>query len=168
MEVIIFSFRRPRGPWCRSSLRSRQNSDPLPSELAAELLRGVPVDVCVSRFGEHFRRHSQEDGYPLSQRTHCIDFFLSHDWYTSGWKKTVALLLYFNGVPAAVVTLCICILATGLEWAKQLPGGWATATIAAYTKYLFGLLLLAAHSALLPFFRAGGGFGSALHRPTAR
>ncbi|OLP89057.1 hypothetical protein AK812_SmicGene29518 [Symbiodinium microadriaticum] len=120
----------------RSSRRSGHSSDSLPSELAAELLRGVPVDACLSRFGEHFRRDSQEDGYPLSQSTHCIDFFLSHDWHTSGWKKTVALLLYFNGVPAAVVTLCVCILTTGLEWANQLPGGWATATTATYTTYL--------------------------------
>ncbi|CAE7600006.1 unnamed protein product [Symbiodinium natans] len=114
---------------------SRRTSGSLPSELPAELIRGVPLEVCLQWWGTHWAPNDRDD-YGLSQRSDSIDFFLSHDWKTSRWSKTLALLMFFNGVPAGLATVCASILSFWLLLEHALPGGWPTASISTYCTFL--------------------------------
>ncbi|CAE7497425.1 unnamed protein product [Symbiodinium natans] len=115
---------------------SQHTSSSLPSELPPEMIRGTALDVCLRWWGANFWSRRSSDGYRLSQRVGSIDYFLSHDWATSPTSKTLALLLFFNGTPAALATVCISILCCGLLMANRLPGGWPTASFSTHSTFV--------------------------------
>lgn len=95
---------------------------PLDAPLDPELLRGVPLEVCLQGVGKHWKRSIaasegsvSETSYGLSQKTDHIDFFFSHDWETSRLLKWLSLLVMFNSHAAAtammLVTFCLVLLA---------------------------------------------------------
>ncbi|CAK9096244.1 unnamed protein product [Durusdinium trenchii] len=75
-----------------------------------ELLRAVPLDLVLARFGRHLEPPDQgmmnvdSKLYHLSRQVDRIDHFLSHDWSTARRWKVCALLVLFNTVPACLVT----------------------------------------------------------------
>ncbi|CAK9102580.1 unnamed protein product [Durusdinium trenchii] len=117
----------------QASVRSQTS---LSSELAPKLLRGVALDSCLQCWGAHFSESASLEGYQLSRETECINQFLSHDWKTPRWSKTLALLVFYNSVPAAVATICVSSVTCGLLLSRRLPGGWPTASISTYSTFL--------------------------------
>ncbi|CAE7682919.1 unnamed protein product [Symbiodinium sp. CCMP2592] len=106
------------------------------------LIRGVPLDLCMQSWGTHFSTAESKNvntrmrmSYSLSRTTDTIDCFLSHDWQTSRWKKTVALLVIFNSVPAAVTSVLVSTLASVLLCFDLLPGGWITGGCLGYFSF---------------------------------
>ncbi|CAE7743464.1 w, partial [Symbiodinium sp. CCMP2456] len=99
------------------------------------MLRGISLDLCLRYCGKHFRQ-SDTDDFSLSHRTDSIDYFLSHDWQTSRWSKTLALLVTFNSVPAALAASVVNALTCGLLLGHRLPGGWQTASAATYLTFM--------------------------------
>eukprot|EP00435_Cladocopium_sp_Y103_P013847 s3681_g3.t1 len=84
------------------------------SHLDPELIRSVPLEICLAGWGKHFRtNHGVAQGrgdYELSQVTDHIDDFLSHDWKTSRFDKVLAMLWTFNCRAALVSsTLVSCL-----------------------------------------------------------
>lgn len=82
----------------------------LRTELArseTDLLRGVPVEEVLAGLGIHFDndpstprvRRATAD---LSVATHHLDYFVSHSWRASAWKKHMALCFHFNGLAALI------------------------------------------------------------------
>lgn len=126
MDVRVEEGRKSR---CRPSISS------LASEIDPELLRAVPLDVCLQSCGGHWSTSRAADDYNLSQRVEMIDSFLSHDWKTKRWLKTLTLLLYFNSVPAAWASLIACILSCVLIIFGSLPGGWLTGTLLTHASF---------------------------------
>ncbi|CAE7385259.1 unnamed protein product [Symbiodinium natans] len=114
----------------------RVSQTSLASDLPPDMLRGISLDLCLQQWGKHFQRDSDADDFSLSHQTDSIDFFLSHDWATSRWSKTLALLLHFNGVPAALAAAVVNALTCNLLLAGRLPGGWQTASAATYLTFL--------------------------------
>ena len=111
----------------------------LASEVDSHLVRGVALDICLRGWGSTFRSSGSDrgDSYSLSKVTPRISAFLSHDWQTGRLSKTLALLLVFNSMPAASVSLFTVLLSSGLLALGWLPGGWPTGCAAAYgTFYL--------------------------------
>ena len=83
------------------------------SNLDPELIRSVPLEICLAGWGKHFRTSGVAQGrgeYELSQVTDHIDDFLSHDWKTSRFDKVLAMLWTFNCWAALVSsTLVSCL-----------------------------------------------------------
>ncbi|CAK9024497.1 unnamed protein product [Durusdinium trenchii] len=94
----------------RESLPGRKSVTSLASDIDSELLRAVPMGLCMEGWGKHLSTTRKSNDYHLSRPVDGIDSFLSHDWKTSRWLKTLTLLVYFNSVPAAVASLLMCIL----------------------------------------------------------
>ncbi len=69
------------------------------------------------------------------QRAHSIDYFVSHDWQTGRWQKTLSLLLIFNSLPAAFAAVLVSFVTSGLLLLERLPGGWWTASLLTYVVY---------------------------------
>eukprot|EP00435_Cladocopium_sp_Y103_P059843 s49_g21.t1 len=88
-------------------------------DLPAELLRAVRLRVALRGLGKEWRQINESKWRPhLTQRTQHFDFFLSHDWGTSGRMKYFSLLMFFNSKASAVLTfLCSSVLGVlcGLE-----------------------------------------------------
>eukprot|EP00434_Breviolum_minutum_P008984 symbB.v1.2.007915.t1/scaffold494.1/size196131/9 len=93
----------------------------LETPLDPELLRGVPLNVCLQGFGKHWKRTvgsgSDESGsvtlgetFRLSQKTDELDYFFSHDWETSRLLKWLSLLVMFNSHAAAIAMLIVTLL----------------------------------------------------------
>jgi len=67
----------------------------LQTELEPELLRAVPLNLCMSGWAKHFVPPDpgmfkvDHSNYDLSRQTEYYDEFLSHDWETSRWYKFV-------------------------------------------------------------------------------
>ncbi|CAJ1442038.1 unnamed protein product [Effrenium voratum] len=65
-------------------------------------IRAVPLSVCLSGFGRHFRTangnmySASKDDFQLSRSTERIQDFISHDWQTSRLDKVLSLLVAFN------------------------------------------------------------------------
>lgn len=66
---------------------------------------------------------------------HSIDYFVSHDWQTGRWQKTLSLLLIFNSLPAAFAAVLVSFVTSGLLLLERLPGGWWTASLLTYGVY---------------------------------
>jgi len=86
----------------------------LETPLDPELLRAVPLQVCLQGSGKHWKRSLKStngasagvNSFGLSRRTEQIDYFFSHDWETSRFLKWLTLLVMFNS-PAAAISLLI-------------------------------------------------------------
>ncbi|CAE6968417.1 unnamed protein product [Symbiodinium natans] len=111
----------------------------LDSSIDGELLRAIPLHVCLAGWGTRLAG-GPTDGYHLSRRVEQIDVFLSHDWQTPRWAKTLALLMHFNGVPAAIASFCTCAVSCALIALDALPGGWPVATACTYIAFWFVFL----------------------------
>lgn len=89
--------------------------------LPSELLRGVTLRVALRGIGKEWRDiHNESTKWRphLTQLTDHFDYFLSHDWGTSGRMKYFSLLMFFNSKASALVTfLCSSFLGVlcGLE-----------------------------------------------------
>ncbi|CAE7340001.1 unnamed protein product, partial [Symbiodinium pilosum] len=99
----------------------------LQTELDPELVRGVPLTVCLTGFGKYFVPpdpgmfdvdHSE---YELSSKTDAYDEFLSHDWATSRWLKVLSMLIIYNSSAAAASTLFMSVLCGVLKACDVLP-----------------------------------------------
>ena len=119
----------------RRSLPGRPSVSSLASDIDSAQLRGVPLDLCLQGWGKHFHAGRKSNDYHLSKRVDQIDAFLSHDWKTGRWLKTLTLLLYFNSVPAAVASLLTCIVVCVLIIFKLLPGGWVVGTLLTHAAF---------------------------------
>eukprot|EP00929_Paragymnodinium_shiwhaense_P035604 TRINITY_DN19196_c1_g1_i4.p1 TRINITY_DN19196_c1_g1~~TRINITY_DN19196_c1_g1_i4.p1 ORF type:complete len:653 (+),score=47.80 TRINITY_DN19196_c1_g1_i4:83-2041(+) len=90
-----------------SVLRAQSVVQTLASNIDAELLRAVPLTEVLSGFGKHLRSITGKAAdYSLSQRKEGMDDFLSHDWRTPRFQKTLALCYLYNSRTAVVVS-CI-------------------------------------------------------------
>ena len=123
-----------------ASNQSVQSIISLNSELPEQLLRAVPLDICLQRWGLHFNKAERTQGFKLSETTEAIDAFLSHDWDTPGIGKFLALLLVFNAMPAFFGAAVVLVVLCGLLAVKMLPGGWPTATACIYIVFVVILL----------------------------
>ena len=107
--------------------RSRASSaDDLLVDLEPELLRGVPVHVCLRRFGKEWKNTGPGAWRPqLSKQTQQFRFFFSHDWGTSRWLKYLTLLVFFNSWPAALASFFAGIMFSVLKVLGMLgDSGW--------------------------------------------
>jgi len=112
-------------------MEQRHSMDRTHSDLEAELIRGVPLNVCLSGFGRHFNNRNGnmfsniQDKYSVSQKTNNIDDFLSHDWETKRRDKFLALAWTFNlraAVLANFVASCLVgLVRSCMPW----PGHWS-------------------------------------------
>ncbi|CAK8991250.1 unnamed protein product [Durusdinium trenchii] len=99
----------------------------LRTEVDAELLRGVPLEVCLSGWAKHFvppdpgMFQVDHRNYELSRQTEHYDEFLSHDWQTSRWYKLASMLIVYNSKAAFVATLFVSLLVGILLAMKLLP-----------------------------------------------
>jgi len=104
----------------------------LETPLDPELLRGVPLKVCLQGFGKHWKRTvgsgSSESGsvtlgetFRLSQKTDELDYFFSHDWETSRLLKWLSLLVMFNSHAAAIAMLIVTSLLVVLACYGSIP-----------------------------------------------
>lgn len=88
-------------------------------------IRGAPLAVILDCFGRRLRQtaggigqvaHDGDDTYELSEQTDQLAFFLSHSWHASWRAKYLALLFYFNCVPASVACALVGTLVTAWRW----------------------------------------------------
>lgn len=99
----------------------------LQTELEPELLRGVPLNLCMSGWAKHFVPPDpgmfkvDHSNYNLSSQTEYYDEFLSHDWETSRWYKLCTMLMIYNSRAAFVCSLVVSIAVGVLRAAKILP-----------------------------------------------
>ena len=117
---------------------SQGESVKLTLTLEPQLLRGTPISVALSGFCKHWRGLSsfERDLYSLSQPVESIDVFLSHDWETSRFMKTLTLLLCFNSGPAAVAALLCAIGLAALKTWEVIGAEWT------FTTYLVFFIFL--------------------------
>lgn len=111
-----------------SSERSQASEGPSSSEmledLPEELLRSVTLAVALGGFGKEWRQSDPSFGKwrpHLTKQTQRFDYFLSHDWGTSGWMKYFSLLIFFNSRASALVTLLFISLLGVLSGMELLP-----------------------------------------------
>ncbi|CAE7258423.1 unnamed protein product, partial [Symbiodinium microadriaticum] len=71
------------------------------AEISPELLQGIPLHVCFHR-GRSLWNRLGGTRSGVTQTTRRYSYFLSHAWAASSWSKYLALLVHFNGVPAAM------------------------------------------------------------------
>jgi len=86
---------------------SRQLSDQLADP---SLIRGVEVGTVLQFFGRAFSSTTggivaSQDDYMLSEITTYLSDFISHDWSSGRWKKTILLLWTYNGTAALGVSM---------------------------------------------------------------
>lgn len=63
---------------------------------------------------------SAQAGFNLTEQVLDIDDFLSHDWGTPRWRKTLALLGFYNSAPAMLASYLACALIIGLSMGGKL------------------------------------------------
>ncbi|CAK9009157.1 unnamed protein product [Durusdinium trenchii] len=80
----------------------------LQSYVEPELLRGVPLHICLSGWAKHWKQNEDAAfsiaaaNYDLGCQIEEYDVFLSHDWATSRWLKLFSLMIIFNSRAAFV------------------------------------------------------------------
>jgi len=94
-------------PSLATTAHSRQLSDQLADP---SLIRGVDVGTVLQYFGRAFSSTTggivaSQDDYMLSAITTHLDDFISHDWSSGRWKKTILLLWTYNGTAALGVSM---------------------------------------------------------------
>ena len=62
-----------------------------------------------------------DEMYALSTCVCKLKSFLSHSWHASGWVKAAAMLIYYNGTPAAIGGLVCSVFGAGLTAVGVLP-----------------------------------------------
>ncbi|CAJ1396594.1 unnamed protein product [Effrenium voratum] len=83
-----------------------------------EVLRGTAAHQALSRFGQGFRRRGLfGKSWPVTK----IGQFWSHSWRERRWKKTLTLMIVFNGPAALVAAHLAAILTMLLLGAGVLP-----------------------------------------------
>jgi len=89
---------------CRISSRKSDYSEQVQEVLTLDcstLLRGVPVTDVLRCFGRIWASsEGTEEDYELSVPVSHIDHFLSHAWATPRHRKVIALMIYYNFLPA--------------------------------------------------------------------
>lgn len=101
----------------------------LQTELEPELLRAVPLNLCMSGWAKHFVPPDpgmfkvDHSNYDLSRQTEYYDEFLSHDWETSRWYKLCTMLMIYNSRAAFFCSLVVSIAVGILRATKILPDG---------------------------------------------
>ena len=93
-------------------LCTRWDGRPRTLDLPPELLRAVKLRVAIQGAGQEWRQSHATFGKwrpHLTQVTQRFDYFLSHDWGTSGWMKYFSLLIFFNSWASALVTFIFSI-----------------------------------------------------------
>lgn len=99
----------------------------LQTELEPELLRGVPLDVCLEAWGKHFMPPDpgmfqvDHENYELSHVTEEYEEFLSHDWQTSRLQKLIAMLIIYNSRAAFISSLVVSLSVGVLTACELLP-----------------------------------------------
>jgi len=99
----------------------------LQTRLEPELLRAVPVTLCLSGWARHFAPpdpgmfNVDQKLYELSRPTEAYDEFFSHDWGTSRWLKLAAMLIIYNSRAAAVTACLTCALLSTLVAFEIVP-----------------------------------------------
>jgi len=99
----------------------------LHSYLDPELLRGVPLHVCLSGWAQHWSQKEgamfdvDERSYALGHQIESYDFFLSHDWATGRWLKLLSMMIIFNSRAAAVASLVTSIVVGALRMTEVIP-----------------------------------------------
>jgi len=127
-----------------SVVRITSSLEELHTTIRPELLRGVPLDVCLSGCGQHFARPDpgmlkvDHRLYELSRQMKRFHSFLSHDWSTSRWMKLMSLLVLYNSKAAFLSSLLVSLCVGMLRAAKFIPDGfWPT--LLAYSVFPFVL-----------------------------
>eukprot|EP00929_Paragymnodinium_shiwhaense_P093185 TRINITY_DN53315_c0_g2_i1.p1 TRINITY_DN53315_c0_g2~~TRINITY_DN53315_c0_g2_i1.p1 ORF type:complete len:593 (-),score=73.63 TRINITY_DN53315_c0_g2_i1:349-2127(-) len=73
------------------------------SELPPDLMRGVSSDRALQGYGKHWKGTAGgPEDYLLSEATHHIDDFISHDWRTSRVVKYLTLSYIYNAKAACI------------------------------------------------------------------
>lgn len=96
------------------------------------ILRGTTVKTILRHFAFWLRSGKVLGGDEVSQmkaefmfgqsfQVKQLDQFLSHSWHANDKAKTLALLVYYNGVAAVVAGFLLCVLATVLSEMSLLP-----------------------------------------------
>jgi len=91
----------------------------LTDHIDPSLLRGVCTVPVLRGMGRAFATttgstSASQDDYNCSMFTSRLDDFISHDWSSGRWKKTLALLWIYNGEAAVVSSMitatvvCLC------------------------------------------------------------
>ncbi|CAJ1376047.1 unnamed protein product [Effrenium voratum] len=98
----------------------------LPTSLPKELLRGVPLQVCLAGFGKHWAASDAASlrgtsSYSLSQVVTSLDAFLSHDWGTSRWAKMLAMMIIFNSRAAFITSMLASLVLAIWAYCDALP-----------------------------------------------
>ncbi|CAE7837753.1 unnamed protein product [Symbiodinium sp. CCMP2592] len=129
-DVVQVSVDQEQLDVARSDREGTRTS--LSSDTPVNLIRGVAADLCLQGWGTHFdtcaSKVNAAKDYQLSQHTDSIEAFLSHDWQTSRFSKTVALLIVFNSIPAAWTSFLLALLCCCLLVLDVFPGGWPLAS----------------------------------------
>lgn len=127
-----------------SVVRITSSLEELQTTVRPELLRGVPLDVCLSGCGQHFARPDpgmfkvDHRLYQLSRQMKRFHSFLSHDWSTSRWMKLMSLLVLYNSRAAFLSSLLVSLSVGILRVAELIPDGlWPT--LLAYSVFPFVL-----------------------------
>mmetsp|Transcript_92580 Transcript_92580/g.257882 ORF Transcript_92580/g.257882 Transcript_92580/m.257882 type:complete len:586 (-) Transcript_92580:19-1776(-) len=118
---------------------SRRLSLCLTERQCGELLRAVSVPVLLWRGGRHFGQgalasmvFSEEEAEELfhnSRPVTHLDEFLSHSWHDSARAKFMVLSLYYNALPASVISIAVAFFAFLLRLFGHLPV-WTKVTYA--------------------------------------
>eukprot|EP00435_Cladocopium_sp_Y103_P072456 s40_g40.t1 len=110
---------QPAAPAQASRHGAMATAPTLDVPLDPELLRGVPLKVCLQGIGKHWKRSiAASDSSSLTDR---IDFFFSHDWETSRVLKWLSLLVMFNSHAAATTMTLVTFLLVVLALMGGLP-----------------------------------------------
>jgi len=80
--------------------------------------------------------------YRKSFPTEVINAFWSHSWQASHWQKVLVLLLFYNGVPAAVIGTLGAFLACGLAVLGYLPAMvWESSAVQSDKAAVYGFFV---------------------------
>eukprot|EP00928_Gymnodinium_smaydae_P041499 TRINITY_DN2807_c0_g1_i3.p1 TRINITY_DN2807_c0_g1~~TRINITY_DN2807_c0_g1_i3.p1 ORF type:complete len:565 (+),score=43.01 TRINITY_DN2807_c0_g1_i3:77-1771(+) len=88
-------------------------------DLEKDILRGVGLETVLTRFGRAFssgvsEAHDKEGDVQKSFEVDSLDDFISHDWESGRFQKTLTLCMIYNSRAAmtisAIAALCLCAL----------------------------------------------------------
>ena len=112
--------------------------------LEPELLRGVPLHICLGGWAKHWKPPDpgmfrvDAANYELSRQADFFDDFLSHDWQTSRWTKLCSLLVVYNSRAALVAAILACPLIAVARIEDALPN-YRPSSCLVYVVHLFFL-----------------------------
>ncbi|CAE7466998.1 unnamed protein product [Symbiodinium microadriaticum] len=112
--------------------------------LEPELLRGVPLHVCLGGWAKHWKPPDpgmfrvDAANYELSRQADFFDDFLSHDWQTSRWTKLCTLLVVYNSRAALIAAILACPLIAAGRIVGVLPNSDLSSCLV-YVVHLFFL-----------------------------